>query len=77
MKQIIKTIINGKIEEYEVLLKFISNITNKKYIFYTDKLCRKIFISYYSEENGLYTLTPILNKDEYDMCLNILNGINC
>lgn len=71
----IKTVVDGKIKEYDILLKFTSNDTNKKYVFYTDKLQDKIFISYYTIDKDLYVLTPIKNQEEIDMCMQILNDI--
>ena len=70
-----KTVDNGNIKEYNILLEFTSNDTNKKYIFYTDESNKHIYISYYKIENDLYILTPITNQEEIDMCKNILEDI--
>ena len=75
MNKTFKTVENGNIIEYEVLLQFTSNDTNKKYIFYTDKDNKHIYISYYQIEDDLYILKPIKNKKEIDMCKSILEDI--
>lgn len=75
MNKKLKTLENGIIKEYDILLEFTSNDTNKKYIFYYDGNKKEIFISYYRIEGDLYILTPIKNEGEINMCKNILEDI--
>ena len=75
MDKRIKTVKDGKIIEYNILLEFTSNDNGKKYIFYTDELNKNIYISYYRIENDLYILEPIKNQEEIDMCMNILEDL--
>lgn len=70
-----KTVEKDAIVEYNILLEFTSKDTNKKYIFYTDKDNKTIYISYYRVKNDIYILTPIENQDEINMCKNILEEI--
>ena len=51
MNKKFKTIENDSIVEYDILLEFTSKDTNKKYVFYTDKNKKNIYISYYKTKN--------------------------
>jgi len=75
MNKKLKTVENGNIKEYSILLEFTSNDTNKKYIFYYDENNKQIYISYYRIEDNLYILTPIKDEEEINMCKNILEDI--
>lgn len=75
MDKKLKTVKDGTVVEYDILLEFTSNDTGKKYIFYIDELNENMCISYYRIENDLYILEPIKNKDEIDMCMSIIEDI--
>ena len=75
MDKKLKTVENGNIKEYNILLEFTSNDTKKNYIFYTEEGNKNISVSYYRIEDDLYILTPIKNQDEIDMCKKILEDI--
>lgn len=75
MDKKIKVIENGKVKQYNILLEFSSDDTNKKYIFCADTTNDKIYISYYKKKNDLYILMPIENQEEIEMCMNILKDI--
>lgn len=78
-----KTIVikeDNKLKQYEVIIEFTSNITNKNYIAYTDGIKDelnnlKIYISYYEKDDDIYILNPITNQEEINMVNNILNEI--
>ena len=69
------TIEDGVEKTYDIILEFTSNDTKKQYVFYTDKNQSNICVAYYKVENDMYILNPIENKDEIDMCKNILEDI--
>ena len=75
MNKSFKTVENGTMVEYDILLEFTSKDTNKKYIFYTDKKTQKIYISYYKVKDDIYILMPIKNQNEINMCKEIVEEI--
>ena len=66
---------NGVIKEYDIILEFTKEDTKKQYVFYSDVNKKEIYMAYYKIENDLYILMPIENKDEIDMCKDILEEI--
>ena len=66
---------NGVIKEYDIILEFTKEDTKKQYVFYSDRNKKEIYMAYYKIENDLYILMPIENKDEIDMCKDILEEI--
>ncbi len=75
MNKKLKTVENGIIKEYNILLEFTSNDTNKKYVFYYNENKNEIYISYYRIDGEFYILTPIKDEEEINMCKNILEDI--
>ncbi len=75
MNKKLKTVENGIIKEYNILLEFTSKDTNKKYVFYYNENKNEIYISYYRIDGEFYILTPIKDEEEINMCKNILEDI--
>ncbi|MBO5096230.1 MAG: DUF1292 domain-containing protein [Bacilli bacterium] len=81
MERKITIIENGEKVEYDVILEFTSNENNKRYIAYTNKKKNKdgkIEISlanYEQEENDMYRLIPITDKEELEKFAEIITEL--
>lgn len=69
------TVENGVKKTYDIILEFTANDTKKQYVFYSDGENKDIYMAYYKIENDMYILTPILDKEEKEMCKSILEDI--
>ncbi len=74
MKKIVATV-DGKTEEYDVILEFTSNENQKQYIIYGNKDKKEIRVSYYKKEDDTYTLLPIKDESEVAMCMSMVEEI--
>ncbi len=75
MNKKITAIVDGETKEYNPILEFESNENHKKYIIYGDLINKEIRVSYYEKENDIYKMTPITDKSEVEMCMNIVEEI--
>ena len=70
---------NNEEKEYDILLTFDLEVTNKNYMAYTDnskdeKGNTKIFVSSFDPKEDEYKLNP-LSDEEYDMCKEVIETL--
>lgn len=79
MEKKLITIENGEKVEYEILIEFESNKTNKNYVAYLDKEDdegnAKVKFASFTLNDGIYTLSEIEIEEEFEMFKTIIEEV--